>query len=95
MLWYVNCTGMSVGGEFGPSTGRLVEVNESYETRVRMNTRAMPPVAGILASTVAFLAFVFGAALLYQNEKILGWALVIAAVILVAIPVFWTIKNRW
>jgi hypothetical protein len=79
---------------FGPSTGRLVEVCESPETRVRMATRSTPSVVGILAFTAAFLGFVFGATLISENEEMLGAALLIVAVALVVAPIIWTIKNR-
>ena len=59
-----------------------------------MNTRPAPPVVSILAFTAAFLCFVFGATSVYENEKILGSVLLIVAVVLVALPVVWTIKDR-
>jgi len=85
---------MPVHGSFGPSTGRLVEVGESSDTRVKMNTRETPPVAWILSLTTAFLSFVFGATLLYENETILGLLLMIFGVILLALPVLLAIENR-
>jgi hypothetical protein len=85
---------MPFGGGFGPSTGRLVEVNESPDTRAAMTIRTVPPAASILALTAAFFGFLFGMTLLYENEKILGLVLLIAAVVLVALTVYWTIKNQ-
>jgi len=81
-------------GGFGPSTGRVAQVCESSETRLRMTTRPTPPVVGILAFVAAFLGFVFGATLIYENEEMLGVVLLIVAVILVVFPVIWTIKTR-
>jgi hypothetical protein len=83
----------SMGG-FGPSTGRTVEVCESPETRVMLATRSTPPIVSILFFTAAFLAFVFGVTLIYDNERTFGAALLVLAVALVVAPIIWTIKNR-
>ncbi len=94
MLPRVNHISVAVGDGFGPSTQRLVEVNESFETKLKMSTRPMPPAIGILAFTAAFLCFVFGVTLIYENEKVLGSVLLIVGVALVVLPIIWTIKNR-
>jgi len=81
-------------GGFGPSTGRTGEVCESSEMRFRWATRTMPPVAPILAFAAAFLGFVFGATLVYEDEEMLGAVLLIVAVTLVVLPVIWTVRSR-
>lgn len=81
-------------GGFGPSTGRVVEVCESSEAKLRMKTRSMPPVVGMLAFVAAFLGFVFGVTLIYENEEMPGAVLLIVAVTLVVLPIIWTVKTR-
>jgi len=59
-----------------------------------MKTRPIPPVIGALAFAAAFLGFVFGVTLIYENEEMLGAFLLIVAVTLVVLPVIWTLRIR-
>ena len=79
---------------FGPSTGRLVEVGESPDTRLKMKTASLPPVVGLLGAVVVALGIIFGTTLIYENEEILGAILLIATVALVVLVIIWTIKTR-
>jgi len=85
---------MSIGGGFGPSSGRLVEVTESSEARLKRNTRPLPPAASALALAGAFLMFVIGLTLVYDHEILLGSVLVLAGVVLVVLPIWWILKTR-
>ncbi len=83
-----------MGGGFGPSSGRFVEACESSDVRGRIKTKSMPPAVGVLAFAAAFFGFVFGVMFLYEDKETLGAVLLILAVILVALPVIWTIRTR-
>ena len=86
--------GCGVGGGFGPSSGRFAEACESSEAKLKMKTQPLPPAFRILAIAIAFLSFVFGATLIYENQEMPGAVLLIVAVTLVVLPVIWTVKNR-
>ena len=79
---------------FGPSTGRLVEVGESSETRLKMKTASLPPIVGRLGAVAVVLGIIFGTTLIYENEEMLGAILLIATVALVVILIIWTIRTR-
>jgi hypothetical protein len=77
---------------FGPSTGRLVEVGESSETRISMKTKPMPPVIGALAFAAVFLGVIFGMTSICEDEEMLGAILLITTAALVVLMVIWTIR---
>ena len=84
---------MVAGGGFGPSTRRLVEASEPFENR-KIIVKSMPPAIGALAFVGAFLCFIFGTTLFYENEEILGSALLVSAVALIAAPIILTFTNK-
>ncbi len=83
-----------IGGGFGPSTGRVVEVCESSEARFRRATRSDPPITAVYALVALFLGGVSGMTLLYENERILGAVVLVATAAAVVLLVIWTWRTR-
>lgn len=78
-----------VGGGFGPSTGRLVEVCEPSDARILRETKALPPAVWAIAFAVSFLGIVIGTTYLYENESFLGWTILIATAAVVVLLLVW------
>jgi len=82
--------GMSmVGGGFGPSSGRLVEVCEPSDARILRETKALPPVVWAIAFAVSFLGVVIGMTYLYEDELFIGWTILIATAAVVVLLLIW------
>jgi hypothetical protein len=83
-----------VGGGFGPSTGKLVEVCESPEARFTRATRSVPPVSAILTFAAVFLGVLSGITILHDREMILGAVLLVATAAAVSLLVVLSIRTR-
>ncbi len=94
MLQYPIQNGMSIGAGFGPSSGRVVEVNEPHEIRRKTLVAPMPPVVGALSVMAAFLCFVAGFTLIYEEKAALGYAALLAAFAIVGGVILWVARAR-
>ena len=82
------------GSTVGPSSQRTGHVSEPYAHAVRWRRRSRPPVIGALVFAIAFLGFVSGFGLAYDGQKMLGFGIIAATVVLCALLVVWGVKVK-
>ena len=71
--------------------GRLGHEYESAEMSLKMKTRAMPPIMGVLVALAVFFGVIFGTVLVYEGDELLGTILYIIAIVA---PVFSFVSWR-
>ncbi|UCE44777.1 MAG: hypothetical protein JSU93_05095 [Methanobacteriota archaeon] len=83
---------MMTGTTFGPSSRRTVHVSEQHSASVRWWRRSPPPVIGALVFTAAFIGILSGYMLTYDDQEMLGIAVIGVTVVVCALLVVWGIK---